>query len=125
MGLRDKLKKKSEKAEKPEEIGGLNLSDMSLSERMGHSETEGIDTQDTEDANAPFAQGFPEFTPQPETEPAAAKKDDVLSSLDIFGDEVAEEDEGLNLAKQLPEVDIQDLLRECQDIAAQFKEKTG
>ena len=124
MGLRDKLKKKTEDVEKPEEIGGI-LADKSLSEIVGAAEQGGITTPETEDTGDPFSQGFPNFDPQPADEPFAEKKEDALSALDIFGDEVAEDDEGLNLARQLPDVDIHELLRECQEIAAQFKEKPG
>lgn len=44
----------------------------------------------------------------------------ALDSLDIFSQEEAGDDEENKLAAQLPDVDIQDLLRNCKEIAAEL-----
>ena len=112
MGLMKKLKKKkSEDKEKTdvEMIGGLladapppldNTEDMFPNGLPGSSE--------------PFTPGF---TSEPEEKPS-----DVLSSLDIFTEETGEDD-GYKLSKVLPDVDIEDLLTQCQEIAALLKAK--
>ncbi|MDD5093396.1 MAG: hypothetical protein PHV74_03315 [Dehalococcoidia bacterium] len=119
MGLTDKLKKKSKDAEKPEEIGGI-IADTKLTERP-ISPTKG-DVALPDIPPAPLPQGLPQAPPEALKEPPKEKKTGGLSAMDIFAAETAESDEGNQLAKQLHEVDINDLLTECKEIAAKLRQ---
>jgi len=73
----------------------------------------------------PFAQEFPETTSFEELEEQQAKErsDDMLSSMDIFTQETASDNDGFNLADELDDVDLDQLLAECKDVAASLKRR--
>lgn len=108
------LKKKEIEKEKPETIGGLTDS--------GEMSAKPVTSEQKSEAPQKTAQPPP---PPPSTSTLGeAKKSEeggsALSGMDIFTQETGGEDEGNKLAEQLPEVDIQDLLQECEDVNAEL-----
>jgi|GEM_PF-1345795 len=120
MGL---LKKKTKEKEKPEEIAGL-LADTVLAERKNAPDSTGGNAPISDNSPPSIIQGSPSLPAEAKAEPQKEKKIDSLSSLDIFAAETAETQDEVKLSQKLPEVDINDLLRECREIAAIFKQDT-
>jgi len=119
MGLRDRLKKGSEE-NKPESIGGIVDENEVIPDEASISEEDtGFSQHDSELPSPPPP-------PEPPAPASEEKKPEEagsgLGSLDIFTQEASGDDEGNKLAEQLPEVDLQDLLRECQEIASRLAE---
>ncbi len=114
MGLRDRFKKGAEE-KKSEDIGGLVMENQAAYGTSGLSGSAGASSQGT--LGAPASGGG--------AAPAGDKgigESGGIGNLDIFTQETSG-DEGNSLAKQLPEVDIHDLLRECHEIADLLQER--
>ena len=86
-------------------------------------DTEAIGGIVSDDAAATAQQGnTPPPPPVPPPPPAKEEKSgggSGISGLDIFTQEQEEVEEN-KLANALPEIDIHDLLRECQELAAEL-----
>lgn len=127
MGLRDKVKgRKSEKGQS-EEIGGLNLADRGSAARAGDVVEVDENAPPQDHSDGPMGeQESPEPVVSAPEENGGAKIDerkepDLGSSLDIFSAESEGGEEENSLLKSLPEVDVNDLLRECQEIASRLR----
>lgn len=60
------------------------------------------------------------FGQAPKSDSGGGSGGSGLDGLDIFSQEEAGDDQENRLAAALPEVDIQDLLRECKEVAAEL-----
>jgi hypothetical protein len=134
MGLRNRLKIRKSDENDLEDVGGLNLADTSLETNWKESldSEEDVDLPQDELDVSPAQQGFQE--PAALAQEEGEKKEEggekgkeqgdggELSGLDIFTSEMAIEGDKNKLADQLPQVDVQDLLRECQEIASRLRE---
>lgn len=110
MGLRDRFKKGAEE-KKSEDIGGL------VTENQAAYGTSGLSGNAT--ASSASTLGPAPASPGGEASSGGDKgigESGGVANLDIFTQETSG-DEGNSLAKLLPEVDINDLLRECHEIA--------
>ena len=129
MGLRDRLKGKKSKENDPDEVGGLADKDLETNwgSRFDSEEAIGLHQDKLEVSSA--QQGFQGPVALAEDgkrgEGEKGKGDDSLSGLDIFASEMAIEEDPNKLADQLPSVDIQDLLRECRELASRLREGIG
>jgi hypothetical protein len=135
MGLRDMLRgKKSAKAD-AELVGGLTDTDWETNLQSGLAFGQEPDEHQDDEETSPVWPASSGSAEQDEEEgegqdegeeeneqQGSEKKDSGPSSLDIFTMETGEDEgEGIKLARQLPAVDIHDLLRECQEIAATLR----
>jgi len=128
MGLMDRFKKKTgEKYDDPDGIGGIIDTDTIL-EKSDLTES---DSEDEESAltmadleRSITASGLEEtIGSTKETDGETGDKNEAaLSGLDIFTSEELEDDDERGLADKLPEVDINELLRECQEIVSRIEE---
>lgn len=111
MGLMDRKKKDVD--EKAEEIGGV----------VPPSESSYATGSVASDVHGEEAAAVPEASPGPDASETgskpAANDDEEGSSLDIFTEEAAASEDN-KLADKLPDVDVYDLLRECQEVAAEL-----
>ncbi len=114
MGLKDRFKKGSEE-KKSEDIGGLVTENQAA---YGTSGLAGNATSSPQSTLGPAPSGG--------GTPAGGDKgigeSGGIANLDIFTQETSG-DEGNSLAKLLPEVDINDLLRECHEIADLLRQR--
>jgi len=121
MGLKDKLKKSSD-GNKPEIIGGLaDSGEMPVAEAISEQKaaTPPPSPPPPPPASAGSTLGGGTLG---QKEEKSSGDSGALSGLDLFTDETADEAEENTLAAELPEVDIQDLLSECKEMAAQLAE---
>ncbi|MBM3133267.1 MAG: hypothetical protein FJZ95_09610 [Chloroflexi bacterium] len=119
MGLRDRFKKGTEE-KKAEDIGGLVMENQAA---YSSGTLSGGASGSSQGTLSPASQGSLGSAGAPAAEKGGGGTTDVggMANLDIFAQETTG-DEGNALAKLLPEVDIQDLLRECQEIADRLRE---
>ena len=136
MGLRDLLRKKKSPETDAGLVGGLTDTDWEADLQSGPDfGQESQESAETEDSESPAWPGFSGFPGQAREEEEGAEEREVLSeeqgpeqkesvaaSLDIFSMETGEDEEGNTLARQLPAVDIHDLLRECHEMLASLHE---
>lgn len=119
MGLRDRFKKGSEE-KKGEDIGGLVIENQAA---YSTGTLSGGPAGPPQSTLTPTPQGSSGSASVPTASDKGGGTGELggMSNLDIFAQE-STGDEGNALAKLLPEVDIQDLLRECQEIADRLRE---
>ena len=137
MGLRNLLGRKKSKDTDAGLVGGLTNTDWETNLKsgpdFGQESQESDEPQDSEEST-PAWPGFSGSAGQAaEGGEEQEEKDEPrgpeqggsgASSLDIFFMETGKDDEASNkLARQLPEVDIHDLLRECREMAACLRER--
>ncbi|MCL0035817.1 hypothetical protein M1N47_00075 [Dehalococcoidia bacterium] len=138
MGLRNLLGRKKSKETDAGLVGGLITdtdweTNLKSGPDFGQESQESDEPQDSEEST-PAWPGFSGSAGQAaEGGEEQEEKDEPrgpeqggsgASSLDIFFMETGKDDEASNkLARQLPEVDIHDLLRECREMAACLRER--
>ena len=121
MGLKDKMKKKRTDEDSDDEIGDFTDQEgFALAGENEEAEDDEVPESTDEETEDDDDEEDEDVTPEAEAEPevsAEVPKEDggVLSSLDLFSQETVEE-EGNLLAKQLPELDINDVLEECREV---------
>lgn len=123
MGLRDLLRKKKSPETDAGLVGGLTDTDWEADLQSGPDfGQESQESADTEDSESPAWPGFSGFAgqateEQEEEEPQKPEKEEGgAASLDIFSMETGEDEDINSLAKQLPAINIHDLLKECKEM---------
>ncbi|HAZ31908.1 MAG TPA: hypothetical protein DCY61_04340 [Dehalococcoidia bacterium] len=135
MGLRDLLGRKKSKETDAGLVGGLTDTDWETNlvtgPDFGQESDEPQDSQERSPAWPGFSGSAGQAAEGGEGREEQEEKDEPrgpeqgesgASSLDIFTMETGEKEDASNkLARQLPAVDIRDLLRECQEMVATLR----
>lgn len=123
MGLKNLLGKKKSKEADAGLVGGLTDTNWETNLHTSPNFSEELqEVDESEESEAPAWPGFSGSAgqateEQEEEEPQKPEKEEGgAASLDIFSMETGEDEDINSLAKQLPAINIHDLLKECKEM---------